>query len=254
MNRLINIGFTPIGHWSLYNNRIQCKLNTHQKTSNILYAFICNSEIKYIGKTTVGLAKRMYGYQNPSPTQSTNIRVNNLIKEVLLRDSPVDILILVDNGLLKYGDFKINLAAGLEGSLIFDISPDWNYSGKNEIVEDVASMEIELPKASEDVILSGEIVEGFTILLGRAYYKSGFFNIKQKYSDLFGVDNDKISIQLGEKSEDIIEGYINRSANPNKAPRIMGGISLTNWIKDNFEEGDNMKISVLSPNSIQLYR
>lgn len=95
--------------------------------------------VRYIGKTTMELTKRMYGYQNPGLSQTTNIRINKKIKELLQSDQPVDIFILVDNGLLKYGDFEINLAAGLEDTLIYQICPEWNFSGKNKLEVDKES-------------------------------------------------------------------------------------------------------------------
>ena len=87
----------------------------------------------YVGKSTKVLYSRMYRYQNPGATQYTNIRINALIKQFLLADKSVDIFILADNGLLRYGDFKINLPGGLEDSLIYGINPEWNFSGKNEL-------------------------------------------------------------------------------------------------------------------------
>ena len=71
----------------------------------------------------------MYGYQNPGPTQSTNIKGNKLIKELLATSAPVEIYALPDNGLLYYGGFHVNLAAGLEDNLIATLSPPWNRAG-----------------------------------------------------------------------------------------------------------------------------
>jgi len=39
--------------------------------------------------------------------------------------------VLADHGLLHYGGFHVNLAAGLEDSLIRDLNPPWN-GGKKE--------------------------------------------------------------------------------------------------------------------------
>ena len=130
MDRLLNIGFTNIGYWALNNENIKYNLTSDETTKNILYCFVSNNNINYIGKTTKVLAKRMRGYQNPGPSQSTNIRVSQKIKELLLKNQPVDIFILVDNGILKHGNFEISLAAGLEDTLINHIKPEWNYLGK----------------------------------------------------------------------------------------------------------------------------
>ena len=126
MNRLLNIGFINVGHWSLNNDLIQYHLESHLKTTNVLYSFVSNGVIKYIERTRIQLSRRMYGYQNPGASQTTNIRINHKIKYFLLTNQPIDILILVDDGQFKLGDFKINLAAGLEYTMIYEISPEWN--------------------------------------------------------------------------------------------------------------------------------
>jgi hypothetical protein len=72
----------------------------------------------------------MYGYQNPGPTQSTKINGNRLIAEMLKSGNPVQILVLPDNGLLHFGIFHLNLAAGLEDSIVATVKPKWNQTGK----------------------------------------------------------------------------------------------------------------------------
>ena len=131
MERLINIGFKKVGQWVLEKNQIILSLEGENKTANILYSFISNGTILYIGKTNQPLKKRMYGYQNPGPTQSTNLKNNRFITEKLKNGEPVDIYALPDNGLLHYGGFHVNLAAGLEDSLVSILKPTWNQSGVN---------------------------------------------------------------------------------------------------------------------------
>jgi hypothetical protein len=82
--------------------------------------------VLYVGKTTQQLKKRLYGYQNPRSTQATNLRGNAAISKELSDGRSVIIYALPDNGLLKFGGFHLNLAAGLEDSLINDLRPPWN--------------------------------------------------------------------------------------------------------------------------------
>src|SRR5579871_3474474 len=253
MNRLINIGFVSVGHWSLVGATIKFNLNSHHTTKNILYSFISNGQIKYIGKTTMQLSQRMYGYQNPGPSQSTNIRVNDKIKSLLDTEAPIDIFVLTDNGLLNYGSFRINLAAGLEDTLIHDINPEWNLSGKKIIPADINSEKPELSNKPMQTVAIVPILTTLEILLGQAYYNQGFFNINREHSQLFGGDNEMIEIQLGKKSDVTIQGYINRTANKNGTPRIMGGKELRDWIKKNFKLNDVMKVDVISPIAIRLH-
>lgn len=255
MNRLLKIGFICVGNWSLTDNLIKYKLDSNHKTKNVLYSYISNGEIMYIGKTTMQLTKRMYGYQNAGPSQTTNIRVNAAIKELLLKDIPVDIFILEENGLLRYGDFKINLAAGLEDVLIYEISPKWNLQGINLIPMDINSEKPELtknPLPTTDTLIP--IITTFSILLGQTYYKQGFFNVTQEYSTFLGADHSTIEIQLGKNTNSVIQGYINRTANKNETPRIMGGKELRDWIEHHFVLNATMQVDVISPVCIQLYK
>jgi len=71
----------------------------------------------------------MYGYQNPGPTQSTNIKGNQKIGDLLNDGNQVDIYALPDNGLLHFGVFHINLAAGLEDNIVTTLNPPWNKTG-----------------------------------------------------------------------------------------------------------------------------
>lgn len=129
LQRLIDIGFRKIGEWKITEGRIVAVLDAEAESRNILYAFESESEVLYIGKTTQPLRIRMYGYQNPGPTQSTNIRNNASLKAHLASGRAVSILVLPDHGLLKYGGFHLNLAAGLEDSVVSQLKPKWNKAG-----------------------------------------------------------------------------------------------------------------------------
>lgn len=118
MNRLLEIGFLQASHWKLNGDRLEFDLSRLATQKNILYAFIADGEVKYIGKTVSPLAVRMSGYRSPGRTQTTNIRNNGNIRDVLARGGAVDIYALPDNRLLHYGQFHVNLAAGLEDDLI----------------------------------------------------------------------------------------------------------------------------------------
>lgn len=252
MNSLLNIGFINVGHWTLTNDSLKYHLTSHQTTKNVLYSFVSNGVIKYIGKTTMQLTKRMYGYQNPGPTQTTNIRVNNKIKEFLSLDQPVDIFILVDNGLLKYGDFKINLAAGLEDTLIYKINPIWNFSGKKKLEEDKESDSEKLIVINNKVEIKNQVAVTFEVKLKKTYYSQGFFNVTQKYADKIGADKVLMEIQLGDNLKNITQGYINRTANSNGTPRIMGGKTLSDWIQKNYKQDDILRVDILTNVSIKL--
>ena len=130
LKMLTNIGFKKIGSWSLENEKLIPNLTAEQDSQNVLYSFVLDEEPVYVGKTTQKFKKRMYGYQNPGRTQFTNIRNNQNIKDALANESSIDIYVLPDYGLLHFGEFHLNLAAGLEDNITKTIKPLWNISGK----------------------------------------------------------------------------------------------------------------------------
>jgi hypothetical protein len=96
---------------------------------NILYAFVAEGKVLYIGKSARSLQQRLYGYQNPGPTQFTNIKGHGLILGSLTSKKPILVYAFVDPGELRYGEFQVSLAAGLEDNLIAALKPPWNKAG-----------------------------------------------------------------------------------------------------------------------------
>jgi len=132
--RIMKIGFVMAGSWKLNADKIAVELNGLGSARNILYCFLVDDELKYIGKSTNTLHHRMQRYKTPpkdAKNGSTNIKNNFNIRQHLERGQNVAVLVLPDNGLLYYGGFHVNLAAGLEDSLIKELDPPWN-GGKKE--------------------------------------------------------------------------------------------------------------------------
>ena len=123
------MGFRKCGEWQLQNGKLKCVLTDNAAAPNVLYAFISENTVFYVGKTVSSLKKRMYGYQNPGATQSTNIKGNKFIQVALSTGKIVEVHALPDSGLLYYGGFHVNLAAGLEDSLVAGLKPKWNKTG-----------------------------------------------------------------------------------------------------------------------------
>jgi hypothetical protein len=124
--RIKTIGFTLVGCWKLNDQVLAFELNELATARNVPYAFVVNDELMYGGKTVQTLRARMAGYKTPGPTQLTNIKNNGYIREALSQGKRVEIHVLPDNGLLHYGGFHVNLAAGLEDSLVRELAPSWN--------------------------------------------------------------------------------------------------------------------------------
>lgn len=126
--KLLQVGFQTAGRWYEVPGGINFHLTSLSNTSNVLYAFVSNGSVQYIGKSVRTLQQRMQGYRSPGPSQLTNLRNKSLIKELLRKGSPVEILAFAPSP-LRHEGFAVNLAAGLEDSLIEHFKPPWNLAG-----------------------------------------------------------------------------------------------------------------------------
>ncbi len=256
MNRLLQIGFQPAGHWSINQDKLTFELTRHSTANNILYAFVCNGLVKYVGKSVQPLAKRMAGYRTPGGSQPTNVRCHGLIRAQLREGVAVQILALPDNGLMHYGQFHLNLAAGLEDDIIRVLSPDWN-GGKGEAATKVRSASTQDVAPEEQRDLEPEpddrqpATHSFSFVLQRTYFRSGFFNIGVSAQQFIGNDGETIELYLGNSALPIL-GAINRRANSNGTPRIMGGTQLRDWFQTTADEMAKIGVEVMSPTSIRL--
>ncbi len=134
LGRLTAMGFIECGEWTVQDSQLAPKLLKCADARNVLYAFVVGEAVMYIGKTVQSLRNRMQGYRSPGPTQSTNIRNNGNLRKALESGKRTMIYVLPDNGLLHYGGFHVNLAAGLEDDLVRKLCPPWN-GGKKETGE-----------------------------------------------------------------------------------------------------------------------
>ncbi len=243
MNELLEIGFLPCGHWQLQQARLTCELTRFAVQKNILYAFVADGELMYVGKTVQPLATRMTGYRNPAPSQTTNVRNNSRLRCALEAGCAVEIYALPDVGLHRYGAFHLNLAAGLEDDIIQMLRPPWNGGQKEKVDQQEAGRPVrpeELP-----------VHRAFAISLAPTYYQKGFFNIPVAEQGWFGSDGETIELYLSSAEQPVL-GIINRTANANRTPRIMGGVIVRDWFQSTGAEGDALHLAVLSPNAVRL--
>lgn len=277
MNRLLEIGFQFAGHWLLENERLQIVLRMYGEQRNILYAFVCDGDVKYIGQSTQTLRKRMAGYARPGPDSSTNIKNNHNIRELLDVGATVDVYVLPDNGLMHYGPYHLNLAAGLEASLIATLIPPWNgYARKRrqdkaQTGTSDAQMTEYLPESQLDDVVadnekavsreldeSGEAAEPalpvtlgtFDFRLEESYWKKGFFNGRKAADAYLGADGDNIEIFFEDELKPIL-GSINRTATKNNTPRVFGGPELRKRFQT-FPRMTEMVVDVYSPTSVRI--
>ena len=125
MERLLEIGFELAGEWMLDGDEPRVDLQRYGSAANVLYAFACDDELLYIGRSGRSLRLRMDGYENGGPPRSMRERNRERISAMLMIDQPVEVYAMPDPGNLHYGSFRVNLAAGLQYSLIEALSPPW---------------------------------------------------------------------------------------------------------------------------------
>jgi hypothetical protein len=130
---LAELGFTEAGSWVLRDGQPRAVIARDPTASDLLYAFTSRDEVLYIGKSTTGFSARMAGYEEPGPTQATNIRVRKGIAQLLAARREVRILVFVAPSPQSFRGYRVSLAAGLEDELIRVFQPRWNRQGKRRV-------------------------------------------------------------------------------------------------------------------------
>ena len=265
MNRLLDIGFQFAGHWVTEGGVLQIALRQYGEQRNILYAFICDGEVKYVGQSMQTLRKRMGGYIKPAPDSSTNIKNNQNIRELLAAGTAVDVYVLPDNGLMHYGPYHLNLAAGLEASLISSLKPAWNghtrkrkdgASGPSHATAEVTEYLLEPQPVvqetedQEEPLAERVPLATFEFRLEDTYWEKGFFNGRKVAAPHLGADGDNIEIFFGAEHQPIL-GNINRTTTGNDTPRVFGGPELRKRFQT-LPRKTEMVVEVYSPTSIRI--
>lgn len=270
---LQNLGFIDVGMWRITGDDIAYDLDganaeangTILHVQNALYAFVSNNKVLYIGKTARSIRKRYIGYCRPGTRQATNFRCHNNIKRAINDGAEVRIMIFAPITHLRYADFEINLAAGLEDSLIKAFNPCWNGGKKGQpISEDAEREEAEEAEREKSIPMerlsisplaqesAPSAVAVFTIKLGPTCYKYGFLNPGVQVSRFLGKDNDPIAVQFSDGSQPVIS-KIDRTANRTGAVRIVGrNREIARWFQEHYEEGDTVEGRVLDARTIEL--
>jgi hypothetical protein len=91
----------------------------------------------------------------------------------------------------------------------------------------------------------------FTLTLHSTYYSKGFFNIPVDFDRFVRDSEGDINLVLGNTGR-LITGTLNRSANSNGTPRIIGGRELKSWFQEHYKSGDHVSIDLSSENSIRI--
>jgi hypothetical protein len=98
LTKLLGFGFRKCGKWQLIGNEPKYRLIHSDERENMLFGFIFSDSGILIGRTKRSFKRRMYGFQNPGPTQYSNIKENRRIKTTLLGGGSIDIYCRRDDG------------------------------------------------------------------------------------------------------------------------------------------------------------
>jgi hypothetical protein len=125
---LKNAGFQRVGVWSIDGeDKLGC--SEALPDCSAVYTFVQNGIAKYVGVTQGPLRKRMGGYMKPGPTQSTNIRVNKLLRDLIRQvdSAPNSIEIYyVSPEMMEWKGMPVHTIVGLEAGLIQKYHLEWN--------------------------------------------------------------------------------------------------------------------------------
>ncbi|MCA1409487.1 GIY-YIG nuclease family protein [Ensifer sp. IC3342] len=269
---LLNLGFVDVGKWQPNGDSIAYDLDGADASAsevlldapNALYAFVRDDQVVYIGKTARSIRKRYVGYCRPGKTQATNQRCHRNIKAAIAEGTEIRIFVFTPITHLRYSDFEINLAAGLEDSLIREFDPPWNGKDRGHPISEDAEREEEEESefGASDVVAvadapagpraSGQAVATFSVVLGATYYEKGILNLGVEASEYLGKDGDPIRVRFSDGSQTVVS-KINRTANRTGAVRVIGGnAQIARWFQENFSEGDTVHGSVVDPHTIAL--
>jgi len=258
LTRLQEIGFELAGEWLLEDGEPRIEVRRYPAAANVLYAFVSDGELLYIGRSGRALGLRMQGYEQGGPARSVRARNRERIVAMLMLDQQVALYAMPDPGSMLYGSFRVNLAAGLQHSLIEALDPPWNKNA-GSLLEGADASPLQAParrrRRATDTESDSEVGNNTTqrpsyrFLVGYMYMDKGFFNVPVRYSRLFGKDREKIKILCG-REKSTIHGHIDRSSNTNASPRIIGGGALKHWFEEHAGLNNPVDIDILAPNAV----
>lgn len=91
----------------------------------------------------------------------------------------------------------------------------------------------------------------YKLVLHKTYYEMGFFNLGVEVDRFVRTDDGAITLVLGASGTTVV-AHVNRSANQNNTPRIMGGAELRNWFHSHYKQGDAVQVTILAADKLRL--
>ncbi|MFN5890974.1 MAG: hypothetical protein ACK448_11315 [Bacteroidota bacterium] len=122
LSELLEMGFVESGYYFLQNEKVNVtKINKDR--ASLVYAFIVNHTVYYVGKTVQGFI-RPFGYHK----NEVMIKVKYGIEQFVFNNCNVSIytLLIKDEDFLLWKGLKLNIVEAVEQALITKFSPEWN--------------------------------------------------------------------------------------------------------------------------------
>lgn len=123
---LIALGFVPVGAWALLSDSPACTIQNHPDRSPVVYAFLVEDFVMYVGKSNRSLRDRIGNLVHPEPSQRANQRSLLQIKQALAEGKRVTVYALVDWEPVTHRGLALDLPTALESTLVDRMCPPWN--------------------------------------------------------------------------------------------------------------------------------
>lgn len=91
----------------------------------------------------------------------------------------------------------------------------------------------------------------FKLTLHKAYYQSGFFNVKREIDHLIRQDEGEVTVSAGTE-DTTFTGMVDRRANRNGTARIRNLKGFKHWFQKNYSLLDVLDIEIVSPSHLKI--
>jgi hypothetical protein len=274
MDKLLELGFKPAATTSIENSNLFINIGQNENATNVLYAFVIvegenieDWKVRYIGHTRKTFRNRMYGYQLGNG-HAVNNRIHNEVKSVIESGKKIIVYLLNDTFNLNIHSLDIDIAAGLEYSLI-DFYRKYNIENEHPPLQNIAGNKTEVTvngvdDNEEDLTYlveeeSNEIQNSFTYTLSKTYWNHPSINIPKEFSDYFGEQGTNVMVEFYNENIRVrsLNVLVNRNAVPNQTPRLYfgqneDGIWFQNWKHQNYNQGDSFTINIIGNNRLMI--
>jgi len=124
-------GFERVGCWELTDER-KLGHKVDLPASAGVYAFATDGAVQYVGVSAKSLRQRFSFYVKPGITQTTSIRLNEMIRGRIDEGAVVEILTAHPPD-FAWNGLKVSGPEGLEAGLIRDFDLPWNKRGSPKV-------------------------------------------------------------------------------------------------------------------------